>query len=284
MTAVGPGDVSAARRAAQSAARVAGVTVRELVSIGELNAAAELLGVIWGRPDKPPMPPELMRALSTSGSYVSGAFDGDELVGVTVGFHSSPERRTLHSHIAGTAPAAAGRSIGFAMKIDERAWALERGIRTIEWTFDPLVARNAHFNINKLAALPVEYLPDFYGAMPGRINAGDVTDRMLIEWPLLDPRVVTAADAGGTRPIGSSSGPPSASPSARVSVAVPPDIEGLRLSDPAAARQWRLKLRSELTTLLDAGGRIVGFDRATGYVVQPGEFDGSAARTEGEER
>ena len=105
---------------------------------------------IWGRSaDNPPVPPELLRAFSKAGNYIAGAFAGDELVGATIAFHSTPERHALHSHIAGVAPGLVGRSVGYAMKLHQRGWALARGIDVIEWTFDPLVARNAYFNVRQ---------------------------------------------------------------------------------------------------------------------------------------
>ncbi|WP_241682876.1 hypothetical protein [Actinomadura sp. J1-007] len=68
------------------------------------------------------------------------------------------------------------------------------GLSRITWTFDPLVRRNAHFNLVKLGARPEEYLPSFYGAVEDSINGGDETDRVLAVWPLNDARVVAAVE------------------------------------------------------------------------------------------
>lgn len=250
--------------AARDAARAAHVEVRELAGIREEAAVIRLLSEIWGRTaENPPVPPELLRAFAKAGNYISGAFDGDELVGAAIAFHSTPERHALHSHIAGVRASHVGRSVGFAMKLHQRGWALERGIDAIEWTFDPLVARNAHFNVAKLHAMPIEYLPDFYGAMSDAINGDDETDRILVRWDLRDQGVVAAA----------SGAPSTVDPSAPGHVAVPvaPDIERLRLSDPARARQWRRDVRDDLVRLIGAGGRIVGFDRSAGYIVTQGD-------------
>ena len=107
----------------------------------------------------------VLRAFSKVGNYVGGAFDGGHLVGACVGFFAAPSEDSLHSHIAGVAPSSLGRSVGFALKVHQRSWAMLRGVSEIAWTFDPLVGRNAHFNLAKLAARPVEYLPNFYGTM-----------------------------------------------------------------------------------------------------------------------
>ena len=95
---------------------------------------------------------ELLRAFTKAGNYVGGAFDGGRLVGACVGFFHAPAEDALHSHIAGVAPGLTGRNVGFALKLHQRAWALLRGVSEIAWTFDPLVSRNAYFNLVKLGA------------------------------------------------------------------------------------------------------------------------------------
>ncbi|MEU1973103.1 GNAT family N-acetyltransferase [Microbacterium sp. NPDC019599] len=257
-------DLTAAALADSVAAAVAaGVVVREVTTIEEQAAVVRLLSEIWGRSlDNPPVPPELLRAFAKAGNYISAAFVDDEIVGATIGFHSTPEKHALHSHIAGVRPQLAGRSVGFAMKQHQRAWALSRGIEAIEWTFDPLVARNAYFNVMKLRAMPVEYLTNFYGVMPDVINGDDETDRLLVRWSLREPEVVAAAS--GIAPVVDPQAP------GIECVRVPADIERLRTTDLALARQWRLDVRERLGAALAGGGRVVGFDRTAGYLVRTG--------------
>ena len=206
--------VDAAVAAADAAARAAGVRIRELTELDELGDVYRLYDAIW-RPDpkNPPVTTELLRALTKAGNYVAGAYDGSELVGACVGFFGAPAGRELHSHIAGVSRAALGRSVGFALKLHQRAWALRHGVATIAWTFDPLVSRNAYFNLAKLAATPAEYLPNFYGGMHDGINGGDETDRLLVRWDLESPSVraasagaVQARDAGTERAAGATVG------------------------------------------------------------------------------
>lgn len=245
---------------AERAASNAGVSVREISGIGEQAGAIRLLSEIWKRsPENPPVPPELLRAMGKAGNYIGGAFVEDELIGVAIAFHADPERRALHSHIAGISPAHAGRSVGFALKQHQRAWALARGIDTIEWTFDPLVARNAYFNLTKLGAHATEYLANFYGEIADGINTDGETDRLLVTWRLHSPAAI--ACAGGASAI-------TAREPEDVSVAVPADIECIRREDMDAARRWRRSVRDRLSGLLDAGGVIVGFDRGEGYLVR----------------
>lgn len=255
--------------AAARAASAAGVSIRELPGVGEQAAAIRLLTDIWKRtPENPPVPPELLRAMSKAGNYIAGAYDGDVLIGVAIAFHMNPERHALHSHIAGISPAHVGRSVGFALKQHQRAWALAQGIDTIEWTYDPLVARNAYFNIAKLGAQAEEYLANFYGEIADGVNNDDETDRILVVWHLRSPQAI--ACAAGV-PLDADSGQD------EVRVAVPTDVEKLRLVDRAAAQQWRRRVRDQLTELLDAGGQIIGFDRTgadstSSYLVRPGRL------------
>lgn len=268
------------------AARAAGVEVRELSSIEELRAAAGMFGLVWGRSESPPVSMELLRALSKAGNYVAGTFEDGRLVGAAAAFFEAPAARSLHSHIGAVLPQAAGRGAGRALKLHQRAWALERDVTTIAWTFDPLIRRNAYFNLTKLAATPVEYLQDFYGDMTDRINAGDRSDRLLVHWQLLDAGVTAAArgdyptvsaevhrraGAAVVLDLGERGEPVRRGPAAdgQVLVAVPSDAEGLRTSDPRLAAAWRLALREALSGPLAAGGSVTGFDPAGWYVIDP---------------
>ncbi|WP_432939094.1 GNAT family N-acetyltransferase [Kribbella sp. CA-253562] len=286
---------SAADQASLAAAASAGVQVRMLTELSELDGVYRLYDSIW-RPDpkNPPVTTELLRALTKAGNYVSGAYDGDELIGACVGFFSAPAEVAMHSHVAGVSGRARGRNVGFALKLHQRAWALRRGVTAISWTFDPLVRRNAYFNLNKLAAEPAEYLTNFYGDMHDGINNGDDTDRLLVRWQLESPAVTEAASGHPPGPAAKTLPeatvalsrtpddhptihPPAASRVPGVSsglgdrvmlVAVPADIEGLRHTAPAAAKAWRAALREVLGGLLADGWQVTGFDRTGWYVLE----------------
>ena len=250
-------------------------------ALAELDAIVRLYDRIWNRDKNPPLTTELLRAFSKAGNYVAAAFADGELVGACVGFFAAPAHEALHSHIAGVSPAVRGRRVGFALKLHQRAWALLRGTALVAWTFDPLVSRNAYFNLTKLGARPVEYLPNFYGAMRDGINGGDDSDRLLVHWALGAPEVVAACAGEPVCPSTivarallsvSEHGAPVTVPSSEeaVLIAVPEDIEALRASDPGLAKEWRVAVRDALTGLLAEGGRVVGFVRPGGYVVQRG--------------
>ncbi|HEV2782746.1 MAG TPA: GNAT family N-acetyltransferase [Actinophytocola sp.] len=280
-------DSDTAAALADAAAAAAGVRIRELVEPAELGAVPVVFHGIW-RPDPadPPVTPTLLRAMAKAGNYVTGAYDGDRLVGACVGFFGSPLSNELHSHVTGVAAAAAGRGVGFALKLHQRAWALGRGVSTITWTFDPLVRRNAFFNLVKLGATAAEYLPNFYGGMHDDINGGDDSDRLLVRWDLRAAEVTAAC--GGTPAASHAEAelargavvalarsdhdlPVAGSLDGRtVLVATPRDVERLRPADPDRARRWRTAVRDVLGTLMADGAKIAGFDRAGWYVVTRG--------------
>ncbi|WP_248958902.1 GNAT family N-acetyltransferase [Sphaerisporangium perillae] len=253
------------------------VVLRELHSVAEFEDVFRLFDGIWHpEPGGAPVTVEMMRALSHAGNYVAGAYECDRLVGASVGFLAAPAGRALHSHVTG---ALAGRGIGFALKLHQRAWALARGLEVITWTYDPLVRRNAHFNLVKLGARPEEYLPSFYGAMEDAINSGDESDRLLAVWRLSEPRVLSAVRREPCRTeippdavvgLGDRDGRPvtGRTDAATVLVAVPEDIEALRAKDPAAARDWRLAMRDVLGDLLGKGARVTGFHDRSCYIVE----------------
>jgi predicted GNAT superfamily acetyltransferase len=297
-----------AGEAAAKAAKAAGVVVRELGTIDELGAMIALFDEIWAPENgNSSLRLDMLRALAKAGNYAAGAFDlvSGELLGACIGFFGPPAQAELHSHIAGVGPAGLGRAVGFALKVHQRAWCLRRGIRSIAWTYDPLIRRNGYFNLVKLGARPVEYLRNFYGTMDDAINGGTETDRVLVHWDLCSELV---ADASCGRPrqasftaerergavIALSAGPDglpvpglplaalSAADSAANSAAggesgartllvgVPADIEAMRLADPARAAAWRTALRDVLSPLLSGGARVTGFDRDGWYVISLG--------------
>ena len=164
---------------------------------------------------------ELIRAIGHAGGYVAAAYDDGDVVGGSLGFlgrHLGAP--SLHSHVTGILPGVRRTGLGRAMKLHQRAWAAANGLTWVTWTFDPLVRRNAWFNLGVLGAVVHEYLVDFYGPIDDTINAGDESDRLLVAWAVGDggPTDVAPPDPTGT-----------------VAVPTPADIVVLRRTDPAAA-------------------------------------------------
>lgn len=248
------------------------MTVRELSGIEEMTPASTLWDSIWARTEAGhEVDPALMVALAHAGGYLAGAFVDRQLVGAALGFWGPPAYATLHSHITGVLPAYAGQGIGAAIKHHQRDWVLARGGTAITWTFDPLVARNAHFNLNRLGARPERYLLDVYGALTDDLNRGDPSDRLLVCWSLTQPPP-PMSDRPAAALLVDDAGRPAVrlrldelDPATALTVAVPGNITSLRRSDPATASLWRSAVREALTPLLEHGWRITGFDRDHGY-------------------
>src|SRR4029077_7897361 len=95
----------------------------------------------------------------------------------------------LHSHMLAVRDHYRNRGLGAQLKLEQRREALARGIRRMEWTFDPLEIRNAHLNIHKLGAIVRSYYVNFYGVSSSRLQGGLPTDRLIAEWYLDSNRV-----------------------------------------------------------------------------------------------
>ena len=250
---------------AQSAADRAGVEIRLLDSLAEFEAASRLIARIWSD-DDPKAPATLLRALSHAGNFVAGAVSESELVGVSIGFFGRDgDGIHLHSHITGVDPRFQNRSLGFALKQFQRAWALANGALSIRWTADPLVRRNLYFNLCKLGATVVDYYHDFYGPLLDGVNGAGESDRVLLHWELASPRAVAAADhpplessVRGAIIVGpGSDGLPIAQPSGAdtLLVWIPDDIVSLRSTGPGQAEAWREAVRVALSRALAEGYR-----------------------------
>jgi predicted GNAT superfamily acetyltransferase len=266
--------------AAAVAAERAGVDIRELDAARATKQAAELLSTIWqAPPESAPVSSDLLWALRHVGNYVVGAYAGERLVGVSVAFFTGDRQRQLHSHISGVAPGLQGRGVGYALKLHQRSWALWNGVEHVSWTVDPLVRRNVFFNLAKLAASVVAYLPNFYGAMADGLNAHDQSDRLSLEWSLTDERVVAACEGraaivdppggqGLLLDVGPAGEPVVGDADAAVLVCrLPADILAIRLADPPLARAWRVALRDTLGDALRDGCRVVGVTRDGSYLL-----------------
>ena len=159
--------------------------------------------------------------------------------------------------------------VGYALKLAQRAQALDQGVAEVRWTFDPLVARNGYFNLHKLGAVADRFDRNHYGAMVDEVNAGERSDRFTVRWDLarepgphdVRAEALTLADEDGW---------PSEvrSPSGRSAlVSVPTDYGASRQNDPERAAAWREASAGAIEVCLEAGMIAAGFDRASsGYV------------------
>jgi predicted GNAT superfamily acetyltransferase len=274
----------AAAAAATAAAR-ANVEIRAILDADAAHRVSRLLSEIWANDhDQPIVAAEIIRTLAHVTAYGAMAVTDTGVIGAALGFLGGDIRGTyLHSYIAGVTEKLRGGNVGFALKQDQRAWSLRHGLTRVTWTFDPLVRRNAYFNLVKLGATAVGFHRDFYGSMQDEVNAGDLSDRILIEWDLESRRAV---DASALRPhvvdldalggpavvrltVGAGERPEVGAERGAIElVQVPADIVALRNADPDLARQWRLALRQTLGAALEEGYRADGITRDGWYVVR----------------
>lgn len=245
----------------------------DVESATDAEQMAIFFRTIWTDGDEV-VPFDLVLAAIHVGGYASIAKLDGSIVGASFGFLGDfAEQRILHSHVT----AASVSGVGFELKQHQYAWAKEHELAGITWTFDPLVRRNCVFNFEKLGALAIEYLPNFYGTMSDSINAGDDSDRIFAFWPvkyspveesLQLEKVSTSAFA-----LTNQAGVPATSSfddSQAFWVELPEDIEKLRKTDLMLAQQWRRAVREVLQPALTRGWFVsaVNTDR-TAILVRP---------------
>ena len=273
-----------AERDAAAAAARASVATGELDTVAGLREAAELFSRIWETPALPPMPHDVMRSLVHAGGRVHAAFRDGRLVGAAVAVFSAPSDAACYSLIAGVSPGAESRGIGLALKLAQRAWALQAGASRMRWTFDPLLRRNAWFNISRLGAVGTEYLVDFYGEIADGVNDPD-TDRLTVTWDLRAPLPGSRARvdlpgvpaSAGERelpeilvpgPDGEPVAGTAAGASPRLRCWIPDEILAIRRADPGLARRWRLAARTALSGAVAAGYQVTEVMDPGWYVLE----------------
>ncbi|MFG2360602.1 chorismate synthase [Streptomyces mirabilis] len=253
------------------------VSIRTVHDVAGIAAVADLFSDVWQTPRScPPYPAEVLHSLVHAGGAVHAAYDGTRLAGAAVAVFGQPGRQGAYSLVA-----AADRGLGCAVKQAQRAWALERGARTMRWTFDPLVGRNARFNLVKLGATGTEYLVDFYGPMADGVNDGDESDRLTVTWDLTAPR--TPRETGDRDAAPATHFAPDDAFLARRDISdrhiwcrVPDDVVKLRAADPTLALRWRHAVRAVFTEAFAEGYVATGMSRDGWYTLTRPATEGAA--------
>ena len=201
------------------------MTIRELTSLAEFEACLDLQREGFGWNDVDLMPFRFFIVSRHIGGMVLGAFHADSLIGF---LSAIPGVRAgtpyWHSHMLAVTAQHRDSGIGTRLKIAQKEEALQRGIHLIEWTFDPLVSRNAYLNIEKLGVIVRRYYPDFYGAE---------SDRLVAEWWLDRPRPTLTGD--------------------QRRITIP--------ADAAVARHERLRIREQFLANIEEDFFVAGFER-----------------------
>jgi len=252
------------------------ITYRILTENPDLEAASALETVIWGWEAQFSSPTNVMRVTALKGGLTLCAYDGDAMIGMSWAFPVRTEGKwVLWSHVAGVIPDYRGRGIGAGIKVAQRDWALTNDYDQIRWTFDPMQAGNANFNLRVLGATAYKISENMYGIYDDALNPGLPTDRFEAVWTLNDPRVARIA-AGEIPPVADM---PTVTLleyaddglKRRTLIGVSParleiPAQFLRLGreNPHLARAWQTALRETLTEAFGAGFAVVDFIRDGG--------------------
>jgi predicted GNAT superfamily acetyltransferase len=166
------------------------ISVRELGAHEELREVVALQKTIWGFDDADLLPLRMLVVATKIGGHLLGAFADERMIAFCLAIPGlKPDGKPyLHSHMLGVLPEYRNTGVGRQLKLRQREDALARGIDLIEWTFDPLEIKNAHFNLERLGAIVRRYLRNQYGASSSPLHGGLPTDRLVAEWWIREPR------------------------------------------------------------------------------------------------
>ena len=247
-----------------------GILVRQCCSIAEFEACVRLEREVWQSADIDVVPIPLFVVASRTGGQVLGAYQGDHLVGFTMALAGWRNRKPLlHSHMTAVGAAHRNLGIGRQLKLFQRADALSRGISLIEWTFDPLVTKNAYFNFMRLGAIARCYAPNAYGITTSPLHAALPTDRLLAEWRTNSPRVKRALAGKPATPKFDKK---------TVRISIPAELEGLKTANPEKAARIQAEIRTQFLQSFAKNYAATAVARTAAgvdYILEP--WKGSAA-------
>jgi predicted GNAT superfamily acetyltransferase len=226
------------------------IRIRAPEDAHEMSVCVELQQRIWSYAPLDTVPDQIFIVAKKTGGQVLTAFDGASPVGFAVAFSAMREGRAyLHSHMVGVVEEYQNRGVGRLLKLAQREDALERGINLIEWTFDPLQLKNAHFNIERLGAIVRHYIPNLYGRTSSPLHAGLPTDRLVAEWWVRSQRVEDVL-----------AGKPRAANSDCERIAIPSGIRKICRDEPHFAEKIQTQVREQFRSNIAEGRSAVGFE------------------------
>lgn len=244
------------------------VSIRPLASERDFRACVEIQKQTWGEQFSECVPPSILKVCQRIGGVAAGAFDsGDRLLGFVFGMTGVDRGELVHwSDMLAVRPEARNLGLGEALKQYQANTLRALGVTRIYWTFDPLVARNAHLNLNKLGAEVLEYVVDMYGETESELHRLG-TDRFVISWRISNgERPGTDAellDRASSAPVleGSAEHGFGELGAPLVRIEVPANIEAVQRASLEEAVRWRALTRAAFSEAMEQGYRVAGFVR-----------------------
>lgn len=247
------------------------LVLRRTESLAEYEECVAIQDETWGAGFSERVPASVLLVAQKIGGVVAGAFGPDQrMLGFVFGITGVEQGALVHwSHMLAVRPEARGMGIGERLKRHQRELLRALGVATMRWTFDPLVARNAHLNLVRLGARVAAYVPNMYGADTGSpLHGPGDTDRIVASWDLTAADGVPGLPAPAARaPVvnaPAADGIPALVPAAgerAVRIVVPRDVQAVA---PESRAAWRATTREAFLTYLGRGYVVSGFHRGAG--------------------
>jgi len=231
------------------------IDVISLDTFNGKNTARAIFDNVWANKNGTEITLNLLQAMLHGGSYLSGAFIDNKIVGAAFAFPATNDGLHLHSHMTAVLDEYRDKGVGYALKMDQWNWAKKQKYSHLSWTFDPLVRRNVKLNIVKLGVDISAYYPNFYGAMPDALNAGDESDRLMVLWS-------TDIDEPKARELITHPKP------GDILIGIPEDIVAIRSKDQSESLKWRRQVRDQFLAAFEKNGKVIGFSVNNEYVVR----------------
>lgn len=242
--------------------------IRPVASLDEYRACAALQAEVWGA-DFERVPASMLQVATYVGGICLGAFLPDgELCGLVFGVSGLQDGKPFHwSHLLAVRESARNLGVGRLLKERQRELLASRGIAEMRWSFDPMIVKNAHLNLNRLGARVVRYVPDMYGITESPLHHGLATDRLVVAWPTTGaptPREFSVKPApllSAEPQQGDDVLQPADRTPPTVWIEVPSDFQSLLATSPRAAHAWHAAVREHFLWALGHGYAVGGLHR-----------------------
>src|SRR5215213_7449305 len=235
------------------------IIIREVETIEEMRECIELQRKVFASPELEISPVRHLLVAKYAGGFTLGAYLGERLIGFVLSLPMFLEnlKPAFYSHMTAVDARYQSLGIGARLKWAQRARAVAGGVDYIKWTYQPVLARNAFFNIERLGVTINTYMPNFYGtgaeANESKIQALDVdSDRLFADWHLMSPKVMALSKGEKFEEPGE----------VIKTIEIPPDWNGLVVKDTKKAIAEQARIKHEFQTAFAEGLIVRGFERS----------------------